>query len=63
MKFLFLKFLFRPFPPLKEAFDKVTEDVGFNIEIKFPMLQINGIHECENYFERNEYVDAILSEV
>uniref|UniRef100_A0A0N5AG98 Glycerophosphocholine phosphodiesterase GPCPD1 n=1 Tax=Syphacia muris TaxID=451379 RepID=A0A0N5AG98_9BILA len=52
-----------PFPTLVEALRKVDSSVGFNVEVKYPMMQKNGLHECENYFEHNEYLDLILSEV
>lgn len=29
----------RPFPTLVEAFERVDKDVGFNIEVKYPMMQ------------------------
>lgn len=30
----------RPFPTLVEAFQNVSDEVGFNIEVKYPMMQI-----------------------
>ncbi|TMS33128.1 hypothetical protein L596_000904 [Steinernema carpocapsae] len=54
---------YRPFPTLAEALRTVDPDVGFNIEVKYPMMQKDGLHECENYFERNEVIDIILSDV
>uniref|UniRef100_A0A914YYI7 GP-PDE domain-containing protein n=1 Tax=Panagrolaimus superbus TaxID=310955 RepID=A0A914YYI7_9BILA len=53
----------RPFPTLIEALQNVSTDVGFNVEIKFPMVQEDGINECENYFEHNEFLDRILKDV
>ncbi|VDN02966.1 unnamed protein product [Thelazia callipaeda] len=52
-----------PFPTLVDALKQVDPSVGFNIEVKYPMMQKNGLHECENYFERNDYIDIILSDV
>ncbi|VDK76244.1 unnamed protein product, partial [Litomosoides sigmodontis] len=52
-----------PFPTLVDALHQVDSTVGFNIEIKYPMMQKNGLHECENYFERNDYIDIILNDV
>uniref|UniRef100_A0A1I7VN85 GP-PDE domain-containing protein n=1 Tax=Loa loa TaxID=7209 RepID=A0A1I7VN85_LOALO len=52
-----------PFPTLLDALHQVDSSVGFNIEIKYPMMQKNGLHECENYFERNDYIDIVLSDV
>lgn len=53
----------RPFPTLEGVFHYVSEETGFNIEIKYPIELVNGQHECANYFERNEFVDIILAEV
>ncbi|CAJ0587222.1 unnamed protein product, partial [Mesorhabditis spiculigera] len=53
----------RPFPLLSDALVRVDIDVGFNIEVKYPMMQADGTHECDNYFERNEFVDYVLADV
>lgn len=53
----------RPFPTLVETLERVDAHTGFNIEVKYPMRLKDGSHECENYFERNMYVDAILRDV
>uniref|UniRef100_A0A0N5B509 GP-PDE domain-containing protein n=1 Tax=Strongyloides papillosus TaxID=174720 RepID=A0A0N5B509_STREA len=53
----------RPFPTLIEALQKVNTDVGFNIEIKYPLLLKDGTHECSYYFERNEFIDVILQDI
>uniref|UniRef100_A0A915ESG3 GP-PDE domain-containing protein n=1 Tax=Ditylenchus dipsaci TaxID=166011 RepID=A0A915ESG3_9BILA len=53
----------KPFPTLVEAFRNVSEEVGFNVEIKYPMMQMDGVNECENYYERNMFVDIILADV
>ncbi|GMS84356.1 hypothetical protein PENTCL1PPCAC_6531, partial [Pristionchus entomophagus] len=52
-----------PFPTLIDALHKVDMDAGFNIEVKFPMMQEDGLHECANYFERNNFVDIIIADV
>jgi glycerophosphocholine phosphodiesterase GPCPD1 len=52
-----------PFPTLRDALNNVSEEVGFNIEIKYPMVLLNGENECENYFERNQFLDIILADV
>ncbi|VDK53083.1 unnamed protein product [Anisakis simplex] len=52
-----------PFPTLVDALKQVDPSVGFNVEVKYPMMQKNGIHECENYFEHNTYIDIILRDV
>uniref|UniRef100_A0A1I7RPJ2 Glycerophosphocholine phosphodiesterase GPCPD1 n=2 Tax=Bursaphelenchus xylophilus TaxID=6326 RepID=A0A1I7RPJ2_BURXY len=53
----------RPFPTLNDSFHGVSEEVGFNIEVKYPMGYLQGGHECENYFEPNECLDIILADV
>ncbi|TKR80326.1 hypothetical protein L596_014415 [Steinernema carpocapsae] len=53
----------RPFPTLVEALENICAETGFNIEVKYPMTLKDGSHECENYFERNEYIDVILKDV
>ncbi|KHJ93666.1 glycerophosphodiester phosphodiesterase family protein [Oesophagostomum dentatum] len=53
-----------PFPHLRHVMDSVSENVGFNIEIKYPMKMKDGTHECPSYnIERNEFVDVILRNV
>ncbi|CAJ0583076.1 unnamed protein product, partial [Mesorhabditis spiculigera] len=52
-----------PFPLLSEILRRVDPHVGINVEIKYPMLQKNGLHECANYFERNLFIDRILDEI
>ncbi|OWA52400.1 Glycerophosphocholine phosphodiesterase GPCPD1 [Hypsibius exemplaris] len=51
----------QPFPSLEKALRVLDPDVGFNVEIKFPLSYKDGKHEAENYFERNEFVDVILA--
>jgi len=46
------------FSTLKELFDQLPVDVGFNIELKYPY---KGIEKMSNYLERNDYCDKILS--
>ncbi|CEF62588.1 Glycerophosphocholine phosphodiesterase GPCPD1 [Strongyloides ratti] len=53
----------RPFPTLIDTLEKVNTDVGFNIEIKYPLLLKDGTHECKYYFERNEFIDIILQDI
>lgn len=53
----------QPFPTLRDSFHSVSEEVGFNVEVKYPMGLLQGGHECENYFEPNEFLDIILAEV
>uniref|UniRef100_A0AC34RJJ2 GP-PDE domain-containing protein n=2 Tax=Panagrolaimus sp. JU765 TaxID=591449 RepID=A0AC34RJJ2_9BILA len=52
-----------PFPTLVEALKNVDMDTGFNIEVKYPLKMKDGAHECENFFERNAFIDVILNDV
>ncbi|EFO82525.1 hypothetical protein CRE_00435 [Caenorhabditis remanei] len=52
-----------PFPSLAQVLRLVDENVGLNIEIKYPMYMKDGSHECQGYFEQNKFVDIILAEV
>ncbi|CCD64603.1 Putative glycerophosphocholine phosphodiesterase GPCPD1 homolog 1 [Caenorhabditis elegans] len=52
-----------PFPSLAQVLRHVDENVGLNIEIKYPMYMQDGSHECQGYFEQNKFVDIILAEV
>ncbi|XGW35299.1 hypothetical protein V3C99_018923 [Haemonchus contortus] len=52
-----------PFPHLKQVLESVAPDVGFNIEVKYPMKMKDGTHECPAYMERNDFVDVILRNV
>ncbi|PAV64887.1 hypothetical protein WR25_07443 [Diploscapter pachys] len=46
----------KPFPTLVEVLQKVDSDVGFNVEVKYPMMQKNGLHECEGItMKQNKY--------
>ncbi|KAE9550858.1 hypothetical protein FO519_005939 [Halicephalobus sp. NKZ332] len=54
---------FEPFPTLIDALRNVNMDTGFNVEVKYPMKMSDGGHECENYFERNMFIDVILNDV
>jgi len=48
------------FPTLQELFEKVSSNVGFNVEIKYPH---DAIFSKANYLERNSYLDYILEVV
>ncbi|EUB59355.1 Putative glycerophosphodiester phosphodiesterase [Echinococcus granulosus] len=51
------------FPLLRDCLQHIDPDVGFDIEIKYPMdLKVGG-SEMDNFFERNLYVDTILREI
>ncbi|XP_059171983.1 glycerophosphocholine phosphodiesterase GPCPD1-like [Physella acuta] len=52
-----------PFPTLEKVLKVVDENTGFDIEIKYPQLDINEVWEMENYFDVNENLDHILQVV
>eukprot|EP00742_Colponemidia_sp_Colp-10_P005731 GILJ01006125.1.p1 GENE.GILJ01006125.1~~GILJ01006125.1.p1 ORF type:complete len:536 (-),score=54.65 GILJ01006125.1:270-1772(-) len=51
------------FPTLEDTFREVPEDVGFNIEIKYPPDEVWQANTERSYWERNIIVDAILKVV
>lgn len=53
----------QPFPTLKRCFEAVDQHVGFNIEVKYPLQNEDGVYEETNFFGRNKYVDTILKTV
>lgn len=51
------------FPLLRDCLQHIDPDVGFDIEVKYPLdLKVGG-NEMDNFFERNLYVDTILREI
>ncbi|KAH9496922.1 putative glycerophosphocholine phosphodiesterase GPCPD1 2 [Bulinus truncatus] len=54
---------YEPFPTLEKVLTVVDENTGFDIEIKYPQLDINDLWEMENYFDVNENLDHILQVV
>lgn len=55
------EFIQSPFATLEEMFRKIPEDVGFNIEMKYPMLFETEAEGMDSYaIELNNYVDTIL---
>lgn len=53
----------RLFPTLQDFFERVNLSVGFDIEIKWPQLQSNGVYESEQTIDKNLFVDRILEVV
>ena len=62
------------FPTLAELFEELPEDLPFNLEVKWPSLDINrNFHDSTrheifsnpngNYFQMNEFLDKILEVV
>ncbi|RKF59887.1 Glycerophosphocholine phosphodiesterase GDE1 [Erysiphe neolycopersici] len=57
-------FIQAPFTTLEEMFLKLPEHVGFNIEMKYPMLHELEVHDMDGYtVELNNFVDAVLTKV
>ncbi|KAL9085047.1 MAG: hypothetical protein Q9165_007788 [Trypethelium subeluteriae] len=53
-----------PFTTLEEMFKQLPESVGFNIEMKYPMLFESEQQEMDNYaVELNSFVDTVLTKV
>ncbi|KAF4123672.1 glycerophosphodiester phosphodiesterase, partial [Geosmithia morbida] len=58
------KFIQAPFATLEDLFLKLPEDIGFNIEMKYPMLHESEEHEMDTYaVELNSFCDTVLSKV
>ncbi|KAJ9633700.1 Glycerophosphocholine phosphodiesterase [Knufia peltigerae] len=53
-----------PFATLEEMFIKLPNNVGFNIEMKYPMLSESEEEEMDTYaVELNSFVDTVLTKV
>ncbi|KAL2202277.1 GDPD-domain-containing protein [Sarocladium strictum] len=57
-------FIQAPFATLEDLFRKLPEDIGFNIEMKYPMLHESEEQEMDTYaVELNSFCDTVLSKV
>lgn len=57
-------FIQAPFTTLEEMFKKIPETTGFNIEMKYPMLDEAEDHDMDTYaVELNSFVDTVLTQV
>jgi glycerophosphodiester phosphodiesterase len=57
-------FIQAPFATLEDLFHKLPESVGFNIEMKYPMLHESEEHEMDAYaVELNSFCDTVLTKV
>lgn len=57
-------FIQEPFTTLEEMFQKLPESLGFNIEMKYPMLHESEDEEMDTYaVELNSFVDTVLAKV
>ncbi|MCJ1309832.1 Glycerophosphocholine phosphodiesterase [Agyrium rufum] len=55
------RFIQAPFTTLEEMFKKLPESIGFNIEMKYPMLHESEEQEMDTYaVELNSFVDTVL---
>ncbi|KAK1836154.1 Glycerophosphodiester phosphodiesterase GDE1 [Podospora conica] len=53
-----------PFATLDDLFRQLPEAIGFNIELKYPMLHESEEHDMDTYsIELNSFCDAILQKV
>ncbi|KAK7756478.1 Glycerophosphocholine phosphodiesterase [Diatrype stigma] len=53
-----------PFATLEDLFKQIPEKVGFNIELKYPMLLESEAHEMDSYaIELNSFCDTVLTKV
>ncbi|KAK7229034.1 hypothetical protein V2G26_001204 [Clonostachys chloroleuca] len=57
-------FIQAPFATLEDLFRRLPEHIGFNIEMKYPMLHESEEHEMDTYaVELNSFCDTVLSKV
>jgi glycerophosphodiester phosphodiesterase len=57
-------FIQAPFATLEDLFRQLPESIGFNIEMKYPMLDESEEHEMDTYaVELNLFCDTVLSKV
>ncbi|KAK3946372.1 Glycerophosphodiester phosphodiesterase GDE1 [Diplogelasinospora grovesii] len=57
-------FIQAPFATLEDLFRKLPESIGFNIEMKYPMLHESEEHEMDTYaVELNSFCDTVLTKV
>ncbi|KAI1780787.1 glycerophosphodiester phosphodiesterase GDE1 [Hypoxylon cercidicola] len=57
-------FVQAPFATLEELFKKIPENVGFNIEMKYPMLLESEKEDMDTYaIELNSFCDTVLDKV
>ncbi|KEY66954.1 hypothetical protein S7711_05074 [Stachybotrys chartarum IBT 7711] len=57
-------FIQAPFATLEDLFRELPEDIGFNIEMKYPMLHESEEHDMDTYaVELNSFCDTVLSKV
>lgn len=57
-------FIQAPFATLEDLFRQLPEHIGFNIEMKYPMLHETEEHDMDTYaVELNSFCDTVLSKV
>ncbi|XP_014784314.1 glycerophosphocholine phosphodiesterase GPCPD1 isoform X1 [Octopus bimaculoides] len=53
----------QPFPTLEKCLEEVPEEIGFNVEIKYPLECIDDTMESEDIFDANFFLDVILAKI
>ena len=57
-------FIQAPFATLEDLFRQLPEEIGFNMELKYPMLHESEEHDMDTYaVELNSFCDTVLSKV
>jgi glycerophosphodiester phosphodiesterase len=57
-------FIQAPFATLEDLFRQLPQSIGFNIEMKYPMLHESEEHEMDTYaVELNSFCDTVLNKV
>lgn len=57
-------FIQAPFATLEDLFRQLPQGIGFNIEMKYPMLHESEEHEMDTYaVELNSFCDTVLNKV
>jgi glycerophosphoryl diester phosphodiesterase len=50
-------------PEFKKIFEEIESEIGFDIEVKYPMSEESKKHNMTSIIDRNSYVDIILKTV
>ena len=52
-----------PCPSLESAFQSITPDVGFNLEVKYPQGFVDDTTEMESPMDANRFADILIQKV
>ncbi|PVZ97748.1 hypothetical protein BB558_006280 [Smittium angustum] len=55
--------IFSDFTTLETVFEEMPSDAGFNLEIKYPIIDEIDWHQFENAYEINFFVDTIINQI